>query len=107
MSAESLVQHVLSHHKHQHHHHEEEGEQEHETTALTKCTSNSSLDCGAPATVAHKHRNFEISERDLLHLCPALLYSLANHSDGCIEPTLLGEIDHYEIQQKDDILYGE
>lgn len=105
MSAESLVQHVLSQHKHQHHHHDEE-EEEHETNALSKCTSNSSLDC-APATVPHKHTNFQITERDLLNLCPVLLYSLANHSDGCLEPTLLEEIDHYEIQQKDDILYGE
>lgn len=106
LPAESLVQHVLSHHHHHHHDEDEDGVSGH-STELSKCTpgaNNSIPDC-VPAP--HKHRNYQLSERDLLHLCPVLLYGLANNSDGCIEPTVLGEIDSYKIQnQKDDILYG-
>ncbi|EDV94286.1 GH22517, partial [Drosophila grimshawi] len=63
-----------------------------------------SLD-STPAPPDHHHRNYELSERDLLHLCPVLLHELATSSGGCIQPSVLAEIDNYEMQQKNNIVH--
>ncbi|KAH8301162.1 hypothetical protein KR018_004009 [Drosophila ironensis] len=99
-----LVHHVQPHHHHHDHHPDEE--EEHDPLQLTNCTlsgngTNSNVVC-APLHHNHTHageesRNFSLSEKDLLYLCPVLLHELKTQSGGCIEPTILSDIDSTEL----------
>jgi len=107
-----LVHHVQPHN----YHHDHDEDEDHSNLQLSNCTlsqngTNSSVVC-APQLISHSEdsQNFTLSEKDLLHLCPILLYELKAQSGGCIEPAILSDIDSTEKlleEEKDkDIFYG-
>ncbi|KAL7733285.1 hypothetical protein ACLKA6_004785 [Drosophila palustris] len=108
VAADRLVHHVQPHH-HPDHHSEHAAEQ---PLLLTNCTliantSSTNIAC-APldsSSETQKQATYELSDKDLLNLCPILLHELTTGSGGCIEPAILGEIDTYEMLQRDDIFY--
>lgn len=116
MPASRLVHHVQPHN---HHHHEEE-EEEQDQLQLKNCTlnnngTNSNIVC-APLHHNHTHAsedsgNFTLSEKDMLYLCPVLLHELKAQSGGCINPSVLSDIDSteqlLETEKERDFLYGE
>ncbi|XP_017042574.1 zinc transporter foi [Drosophila ficusphila] len=109
VAASRLVHHVQPHD----HHHNHDEEDDHKKLQVTNCTlnQNSSNVICAPQihTLSEGVKNFTLSEKDLLHLCPILLYELKAQSGGCIESEVLTEIDSSEKlleEEKDkDIFY--
>lgn len=78
---------------------------------LTNCTlipngTSTSIACTPIEATALPQPDYELNERELMYLCPVLLHELATSSGGCIAPEVLADIDKFEAQQKDDILYG-
>ncbi|KAH8364837.1 hypothetical protein KR084_012548 [Drosophila pseudotakahashii] len=99
-----LVHHVQPHD----HHHDHDEEKNHNNLQLNNCTlsqngTNSNVVC-APHThpLSKDVQNFTLSEKDLLHLCPILLYELKAQSGGCIEPAVLSDIDSTEERLEED-----
>ncbi|KAH8379132.1 hypothetical protein KR009_003208 [Drosophila setifemur] len=100
-----LVHHVKPHNRH-HHHHDEETESN-EQLQLNNCTlssngTSSKIICAPLPNNTHSHigeeesRNFTLTEKDLLNLCPVLLHELKTQSGGCIDVAVLTEIDRTE-----------
>ncbi|XP_030385950.1 zinc transporter foi [Scaptodrosophila lebanonensis] len=90
-----LVHHVQ---KNQHSHHENSLEL---SGNCTENDSNSSTACASIQKNEH-HKDYELSENDLLNLCPVLLYQLTapevTRSAGCIDRVLMPTIEEFEEQ---------
>ncbi|EDV50666.1 zinc transporter foi [Drosophila erecta] len=110
--ASRLVHHVQPH---DHHHDREEvSSLQRNNCTLIQNTTTSNVIC-APLlnnnthTLDKKANPFTLSDRDLLHLCPILLYEIKVQSGGCIEPVVLSAIDSteelLEAEKDKDILY--
>lgn len=110
-----LVHHVQPHDHHHAHHHEEEDH----SLQLNNCTliqngTTSNVICPSLTNnnthpLGKEAKNFRLSDKDLLHLCPILLYELKAQSGGCIEPAILSDIDTteelLEAEKDKDIFY--
>ncbi|XP_017096085.2 zinc transporter foi [Drosophila bipectinata] len=111
--ASRLVHHVQPHNHHHHHHEEEEEQVQLKNCTLNSNDTNSSIVC-APLHHNHTHTseesgNFTLSEKDILYLCPVLLHELKAQSGGCINPSVLSDIDSteqlLETEKERDFLY--
>nr|ABC86269.1 RE41071p [Drosophila melanogaster] len=110
-----LVHHVQPHDHHHAHHHEEEDHslQLNNCTLIQNGTTSNVICPSLPNNNTHplgkEAKNFTLSDKDLLHLCPILLYELKAQSGGCIEPAILSDIDTteelLEAEKDKDIFY--
>lgn len=110
------MHHVQPHDHHHAHHHEEEDHslQLNNCTLIQNGTTSNVICPSLPNNNTHplgkEAKNFTLSDKDLLHLCPILLYELKAQSGGCIEPAILSDIDTteelLEAEKDKDIFYG-
>ncbi|XP_068142952.1 zinc transporter foi [Drosophila tropicalis] len=121
-----LVHHVqphdLTHHHEEAHHDHDDDDYEDNDAVLgehkvsSNCTSAynttnpfSNLPCihSSSASSMEEHNpNFTLSRRDMLNLCPILLYQLTTLDGGCIDTSVLEQINADEIaREKGDIVY--
>ncbi|EDX09724.1 zinc transporter foi [Drosophila simulans] len=113
--ASRLVHHVQPHDHHHAHHDEDEDHslQLNNCTLIQNGTTSNVICPSLPNNNTHQlgkeAKNFTLSDKDLLHLCPILLYELKAQSGGCIEPAVLSDIDTteelLEAEKDKDIFY--